>query len=427
MTENNSEGTILKRGIRHVFSVRNYRFLWFSATGSAVGSSIAYIAIAWVVFEKTQSPFAITMLGIVRVIPSIVFGLIGGALADRISRKRLMIAIDAIRATMLAILAISIYLIGFKLMWILTVVGIVSAMGAIYRPSSSAILPTVIEKEDLPDANGFLFSGMTVGNILGNTLGGIVVTTFGICLALSENSFTFAIAAIMVMFIVMPKTVGGGSLRRKNEKTRSMLRDISEGLGYVRKTPALLWTIMGSLIGNFSLSLFSLYIVIYVADLLSAGSWAYGAIIACQSLGYAIGSYMVGKLGTVRHTGWTFALGWSFAGLLIVGIAMVHEVAFVALFMSIIGILSGIANTTYISCVQQVVPNEMLGRFMSIDEVGSFAVIPLGQIVGGVLVMLAGIETTFAIAGLGVIVSSFATVLSRDVRNLGYSERTESV
>jgi hypothetical protein len=83
-----------------------------------------------------------------------------------------------------------------------------------------------------------------------------------------------------------------------------------------------------------------------------------------------------------------------------------------------VGVLSGVANTSYLTCVQRVVPGPLLGRFFAIDEVGSFAVIPLGQIVGGILVVTAGVDAAFLIAGLGTAASSFVLLASRPAREL---------
>lgn len=416
-------GNAKRRKGLHVLSNRNYRLLWSSTTGSAIGSSITYVALAWIIYEKTQSPYAITLLGIANMVPSLIIGLIGGALADRKNRKILMIVTDVARAISIGTLALSIYFFGFNLIWILVVVSVVSAMGAIFRPSSSAFLPTIVDKEDLPDGNGMLFSGMTAANILGSTVGGIIVTVFGIGLALSANTITYILSAVLVLMIVIPSAAVEIKMKSKKQKT-SLAKDVAEGLRYVRHSPALLWTILGSLAGNFLLAFFTLYLVVYVSSTLSIGAWAYGALIGSESLGYGIGSVLVGRLNTVRNTGWVFLLGWSFVGILILGVALIHQITFVIGSMLAIGLLSGIANTTYMSCVQLIVPNDMLGRFMSIDEVGSFAVIPLGQIVGGVLVVLIGINETFVISGIGLFVTTILTALSKQVRNLAYPERS---
>jgi MFS family permease len=162
--------------------------------------------------------------------------------------------------------------------------------------------------------------------------------------------------------------------------------------------------------------------VIYTTELLHGGATTYGIFLAFFSLGAAPGSLMVARIGAVRRAG----LAWTIAGvvggilLLVLVLVPTELVAFSAIFL--FGVASGFAVTTWLSIVQIIVPNEMQGRYFGIDQLGSFAVIPVGQIVGGLAIAALGLSWSYGIAGGAILLSSLAFWGFADLRRLGYSE-----
>jgi predicted MFS family arabinose efflux permease len=375
------------------------------------------VALSWIVFSQTHDPFAITLLGLANFVPSLLIGLLAGVLADRYDRRRLMLRADVVRAVAVGALAVFLILRGFDLLTILVAVVVVAALSAVFRPASNAILPALLRGDDLADGNGLLLSGQTVGAFAGSAIGGLLIVTVGAAGGFSLNALTYAVSATMIFFLVVPKTPPAPT-PSEGGPTPSYWADIREGFQYVRARPALLWTILASLVANFFLAFYLLYLVVFVPDGVHAGADVFGLCVGFSAIGYGVGSLSVGRLRLARRAGWTYILGWSAAGIILLVLGLVPSVPLLLVATPAIGVLSGLSNTAYLSCVQRIVPGPMLGRFFAIDEVGSFAVIPLGQVVGGILVVMAGVDATFVIAGLGSAVSTLALLASKPSREL---------
>ncbi len=391
--------------------------LWTGSTASSLGAATTTVALSWVVFSQTHNAIDITLLGLVNFVPGLVIGLLAGVLADRYDRRLLMLRADVIRAVAIGALALLLVLRGFDLVTVLVAVAVVAALSAVFRPASNAILPTLLSGGDLADANGLLLSGQTLGGFLGSAVGGLLVVTIGAAGGFSLNAFTYAISATMIFFLVVPRSGGsaapGGSLPKP-----SYLDDLREGFQFVRSRPALLWTILASLVANFFLAFYLLYLVVFVPDGVHAGAAIFGLSVGFSAIGFGAGSLLVGRFGFVRRAGWTYILGWTGAGVVLLVLGLFPSVPLLLFATPAFGLLGGIGNTTYLTCVQRIVPGPMLGRFLAIDEVASFAVIPLGQVVGGVLIVMAGVDATFVLAGVGTTLSAAVLVFSRQAREL---------
>lgn len=400
------------------FRSRSFGGLWTGTVASNLGAAVASVAFSWFVYATTHAALDVTLLGVSNFAPGLVVGLLAGALADRYERRRLMIAADVVRAVAVAGLAAFLVLRGFDLAVIVGIVAVVSAMGAMFRPASNALLPQLLPGDQLADANGLLFAGMTAGSFVGSAVGGVLIVLVGAATDFSLNALTYVVSAAMIAFVVLPparRPVVGRPAPR-----RSLLGEVREGLAYVRGQAALLWTILGSLGANFFLAIYGTYEVVYVLAFLKAGAAVFGILAAVNGVGFGVGSLLPGRLGLVRRAGLTYIVTWAAAGLLVTELAVVRSVPNAVVVFAVVGALGGLGNTTYLACVQRIVPEALLGRFFSIDEVGSFAVIPLGQVAGGVLLTLVGVPVTYVVVGLGAFACTVTMVLSRSVRRLAY-------
>jgi predicted MFS family arabinose efflux permease len=375
------------------------------------------VALSWIVFSQTHDAIDVTFLGLANFVPGLVIGLLAGVMADRFDRRGLMLRADLVRAAAIGALAVLLVVRGFDLLTVLVAVAVVSALSAVFRPASNAILPTLVPGSDLADANGLLFSGQTLGNFAGSAIGGVFVVTVGAVGGFSLNAFTYAISAAMIFLLVVPRSTAPAGTGTPGPKP-SYLADLSEGFRFVRSRPALLWTILASLVANFFLAFYLLYLVVFVPNGVHAGATVYGIAVALSAIGFGAGSLVVGRWGLVRRAGWTYILGWTAAGVVLLLLGLFPSVPFLLVATPAFGVLGGVGNTAYLTCVQRIVPGPMLGRFFAIDEVASFAVIPLGQVVGGILVVMSGVVTTFVVAGVGTTVSAAVLLLSREAREL---------
>jgi len=182
-------------------------------------------------------------------------------------------------------------------------------------------------------------------------------------------------------------------------------------------------TAMGA---NFFLSIWGGFTVIYVADQLHQGAAGFGIMVAANTAGFAIGALLPGRLHTDRAPGLWLIATWGLVGFFIVGLAFTASLPLAVVLTLVGGALLSIGNTTWLTGVQRVVPDEYLGRYFATDEAGSFAMIPAGVAVGGVLVLLIGISRSFVFAGVGAALINLVLLLSPSVRRWGREGRPSS-
>jgi len=182
----------------------NFRLLWTGSVTSAAGASIGSIVIIWLVYNATHSPFAISLLGIAQFLPTLLFGLLAGALIDRWDRRRLMVACDLARAVCFGALALFVFVYGASTVVLIGVVFAVAAFSTAFRPATNATIPRILPPADVADGNGLLQGGTTVASFLGSPVGGLCVVTIGAVAGLALNALTFAVSGAMIFLMVIP-------------------------------------------------------------------------------------------------------------------------------------------------------------------------------------------------------------------------------
>jgi MFS family permease len=401
------------RVLRHV----NFRRLWIGSVASAAGASVGSIVIVWLVYSATHSAIAISLLGIVQFLPTLLFGVLAGALIDRWDRRRLMLACDVARAVSFGALALFVLLYGASLVVLIGVVFVVAAFSTAFRPATNATIPRLLPGAEVQDANGLLQGGSTIASFLGSPSGGLLVVTVGAVVGLALNALTFAISGAMIFLMTIPAAQAGsvatGSARR------SLLAEVGEGFRYLRSQRALLIITLTAMVANFFLSIWGGFTVIYVAIQLHQGAAGFGIVVAANTAGFAIGALLPGRLHTERAPGIWLTAAWGLVGFFIVGLAFTSSLLVAVPLTVTAGVLLALGNTTWLSGVQRSVPDEYLGRYFATDEAGSFAMIPLGVAVGGVLIVLIGISRTYLIAGLGAALINLVLLFSPAVRRWG--------
>jgi len=153
---------------------------------------------------------------------------------------------------------------------------------------------------------------------------------------------------------------------------------------------------------------------------LKGGVLVYGVVSGLFALGWAQGAFISARFRTVRYAGKIWIFAGVIEGACVVGLALLPYLipAFTLAFT--MGLLLGLTNTTWLTAVQLIVPTEMQGRYFGLDQLGSFAVIPVGQVLGGVIIAASGVVPDFAIAGIGTAAGAGLFIFSPYLRNLGW-------
>ncbi len=402
-----------------LFQNSNFFRLWVGAVTSSAGAAIGSIIVIWLVYSATQSALTISILGIVQFLPTLGFGLLAGALIDRLDRRRLMMSCDVARAVTFAALAVYVLLYGVNLVVLIGSVFVVATFSTIFRPATNAAIPRIVRAGDLADGNGLLQGGTTVAQFVGSPLGGLVLLTVGASIGLAINAATFAVSGTMIFLMVI--AVAAPRSPAADAPHSSLLREVGEGLRYLRSQQVLLAITLIAMGANFFLTMCFGFTVVYAVTALHEGATGFSLLVAAYTAGFAIGAVLPGRLHLDRSPGLWIPSTWMVSGLCILGLAVTHSLLGAVPLTLVAGVTLSVGNTTWLVGVQRSVPDEYLGRFFATDEAGSYAMIPAGLAIGGVLIVLYGIGWTYLVAGIGATAMNVPLVLSKGVRAWGRS------
>lgn len=400
-----------------LFQNPNFFRLWVGAVTSSAGAAIGSIIVIWLVYSATQSALTISILGIVQFLPTLGFGLLAGALIDRLDRRRLMLSCDVARAVTFAALAAYVLLYGVNLVVLIGSVFVVATFSTVFRPATNAAIPRIVRAGDLADGNGLLQGGTTVAQFVGSPLGGLVLLTVGASIGLAINAATFAVSGTMIFLMVI--AVASPRSSTADAPHSSLLREVGEGLRYLRSQQVLLAITLIAMGANFFLTMCFGFTVVYAVTALHEGATGFSLLVAAYTAGFAIGAVLPGRLHLDRSPGLWIPSTWMVSGLCILGLAVTHSLLGAVPLTLVAGLTLSVGNTTWLVGVQRSVPDEYLGRFFATDEAGSYAMIPAGLAIGGVLIVLYGIDWTYLIAGIGATAMNVPLVLSKGVRAWG--------
>lgn len=353
---------------------------WTGQAISALGDSFTGFALPLLVFQLTKSAVSLALSTAAYMLPYLLFGLVIGAWADRLDRKRLMIFADLTRVFIIGSIPLFAALNILSVWWIYVVLFVESTVSIAFDSANFAAIPSMVGADDLVTANGRITASYSAARIIGPLIAGALIAFMPIydLLVVDAASFLLSVGSLTLI-----KT----SFNIKRDRPKTKLReDIVEGLRYVLGHPVLRnISIMMALV-NFVSATVGSQSVLFAKDRLLATDSQVGWFFSAGSAGVILLSLLA---GTLRKK-WTFskvALGaLMLEGVAIVALSLVTSY-YVALFvwavMSGLGILFNI-NTQ--SLRQAIVPNHMLGRVMSIAGVLAWSAIPVGAFIGGAIV-----------------------------------------
>jgi MFS family permease len=371
-----------------VFADRDFR--WFAAgfATSQLGSNMAPVATAFAGLSIGGADTA-GLLMAVRILPVVLFLLLGGVLADRLGSRKVMIAADIVRCVGQA--AFGWLLVGGRptLGMLLTVVAAAGIGEGVFTPSLPALMPQVVGRERLTDANALLNMATSVAQIAGPVLGGLVAATMGPPVILFADAVTYAVSVAVLLRLKV--------LRPPRGRRSSFVGDLRQGWAQFASRPWL-WasTLQFCLFNAFVWAPF-LVLGPLVAQLRLGGPSAWGVILAANGTGAVLGALSITGREPRRPMLIAMALTSGYAippAALAVGVGAPLAATCVGVLLA--GAMSGISGTLSAATTQRRIPTETLGRISAWQTAGAFALGPLGLAVAGPLGSLVGIRSFLA-------------------------------
>jgi MFS family permease len=386
-----------------------FRRLFFARAFSQLGDGLLPVAHSFAILQVDSSPSAIGFVLAARSVPLVLFLLVGGVWADRLDRRRLMLATDLLRAGTQALLAFLI-LTGRAELWQLIALAFVYGVGAaFFFPASTGLLPQLVSPGRLQEANGLLTLTESGFQVLGPVLAGVIIAVANPGWAIAVDSVTFVVSAAFLARLTLPAAVARVQL--------GFVAELREGWREFRSRTWLWVDGLYSALGNaLTLSpLFALGPVVAERDLDGASSWA--TIVTFAGVGAVVGGAFAIRIKPERPLRAGVAALSLLAGPPALLAIPADTVAIgVAAFFAALGL--SFFNTVFVTTMQEHVPPDSLSRVSSIDWLLSVGLQPIGFALAGPLAETIGLSTTLAAAATWMILSTAAVLAVPSVRNL---------
>ena len=396
---------------------------WAGQTISNLGSSVTLFALPLLVFKLTGSPLNLGATSATSFLPYLLFGLVIGAWVDRVDRKRLMIATDVVRALLVATIPLLADAGQLRVEWIYVLAFLQSTVTIAFDSAEFAAIPSLVEsQDDLVTANGRIQASYYAAQVAGPLLAGLLIAAISVQQVFWIDAASFALSAVSLAMVrrrfnTEREADGDEAAGRPR---RAIFRDVADGLRYVLGHPVLRnISAMMAIINLVGSSVYA-QLVLFAKDRLDATDTQVGLLYSAGSIGVVALSLLAGPL----RKRWPFSKVALSAlvldGLMTVALSFTRWYWLALPLWALNSGLGILFNINTGSLRQQIVPNEMLGRVISIAGVLAWSAIPVGTILGGLAIERTGnVALIFGIIGALVMVVALAFSLGP----IGHAER----
>jgi MFS family permease len=369
---------------------RDFRILVVSGSVFFLGGMVGYVALPFQLYQLTGSNFAVGAMGLVTIAPLVVFGLYGGALADHVDRRKMLIA-TGIGQALICSLMLGNSLLDKPQVWLIYVCGALNAIASsLQRPSREALFPRVVKHQEMAAAVALSSLTMQIGQLAGPALGGVLVGTAGVSWAFGVELTGLVVATMLYLRL--------GSYKAGEHSTPPSLRAIGDGITYAFRRKDLLATYLVDMVGMF-LAMPIVLFPAFATEVLKEPKLL-GLLYSAEAIGAMVASLTSGWARRVHHQGRAVVLAtltWGAS----VGIAgLAPNIWFAIAFFAVAG-GADMVSVLFRSVIwNQTIPDEMRGRLAGIEMLG-YSLGPLGgQARSGLVADLTSVRTAIVSGGI---------------------------
>jgi MFS family permease len=393
------------------FKYRDFQILWFGAFTSTVGNWMQKVAQSWLVFDLTKSSFYLGLDDFLGQLPILLFTLVGGVVADRHDRRHVILGSQLVQMATAFTLAGLLFWDAMRVEYILLLSFIAGLGQAFGGPAYQALIPSLVEKKDLPNAIALNSIQFNLARVFGPLLAGATLAAWGgaACFGLNGLSYLVVIVALLSMTIKHVKPA----------EKKPMMDEMRGGLRYAKGEPAIVaLTVLGGLTTFLGLPLLT-FLPVFAKDVFQGDINRFSHMMAFSGAGAVCGALITAWLGRFRHMGWTLLAIQALFGILVTAFALSRVIwlSDALLFLTGATLLMTFSMTS--SLVQLIVPDHLRGRVMSIYMVAFRGGMPLGSLAAGYAASLTSAPFVLAVnGGLILCVAIYFLIRSHGVREL---------
>jgi DHA3 family macrolide efflux protein-like MFS transporter len=387
-------------GWRQLLRDRNVRWLFAGQTVSQVGDGVSKVALLWFVYALTDSALKMSLIGVLQTIPPLVFGPFAGVLLDRIDKRSAMMIIDLARMGLLASIPIlhAMGLLSLPLLYVL--VFVIAMFSMAFGPALNATLPLIVNKDQLTGVNALMQSAMTIGQLLGPALSGLLIAAIGAQNALYVNAAGFLLSALSKIPLRLPHV---RAHRSSGNVLTQAVKDLKDGIRFVFVKQRLLFLLM-IVASIFTLgSTAFVYLLPVIGDrLLHVGAVALGLLWSALSLGIlATTVWLIWKPQKAVCTRiWMIAIAAAVAAGAVPGLLMSDSILWAVGLIVAIGATSGLITPLVAASLQERTPKDLMARVFGLFNTGTMVFSMIGMTVFGWIADRSGPGVSLAVIGV---------------------------
>ncbi len=379
---------------------RDFRLLWLGQLISQAGTTMQVVAINWHISVLTNyNPLVLGLVGLSRVIPIMVFSLVGGAVADAHDRRKVMLVTQSAMAILAAILGLLTNA-GLQTVWPIFLLNALAASAAAFdNPAQQALIPSLVPREHLSNAlsvNAIMFD---VATIVGPMIAGILIGMSDVAIVYWLNVVSF-LAVIGALLIMHPA---------KQEAKRSASgKSVLEGLRFVFRQPIVRSTMLLDFFATFFSSANQL-LPIFAAQILQVGALGYGLLTAAAAVGSLLAGGMMGFLTHIRRPGAVILWAVAIYGLATLLFGLSRSFVVSLLMLATTGASDTVSMILRQTIRQVVTPDELRGRMTSVNMIFFMGGPQLGELEAGFAAALLGAPLSVITGGIGCLIAVAVT------------------
>lgn len=392
--------------------ITNFRNYLLGAFISEIGDQMQIVAVAWQVYEITRNPISLGLIGVANFLPILLFSLIGGLVADKLNRKKILL-LSQIAQSVFAFIFFSLTLNNLINPWVIySILVLISIAQAFSLPARQSVIPHLVPKQYFMNAVSLGTLQFQTATLIGPAIAGFLIAGFGVFIIylLNSISFLFFIGAILSI---------NTSLQKHNRaKVEFSIKSILEGIRFVLKTPILYSTMILDFLATF-FGEASILMPVFAQDVLHVGVQGLGLLYASSALGGVLAGLLVAGLHhRIKYQGKVIIGSIILYGVSTIAFGLSKILPLSLLFLVLVG-FGDMVSTIIRNTIRQVVtPDHLRGRMASITRMFFQGGPQLGEIEAGFLAKLIGGPFSVVIGGVGVIlITSIVALKIPKLRN----------
>jgi MFS family permease len=396
---------------RHLLRNTNFCFFWIGSTISLFGGEFSFVALPWLVLQVTGSGVALGTILMVEAAPRAAFMLIGGAISDRFSSRRILLLTTIAHMIVVAWAAELVYFHAVRLWHLYLLAFAFGFADAFALPARQSLIPLLVSENQLPAANSLMSGSAQISSIAGPAPAGVVLRLWGIATAflIDAGCFFFVILALLRL----------KDLPSKHPETHAsgMWRSMIEGLSYVAKDPPLRSLMLLSAVLNLGVAGPLAIGLAFVADKRFSSATAFGTMLSFLAAGALIGSLLPAFTNNPRRRGLLMLIISGVLGCGMMAVGVLHHLIPIIVILTMLGLGSGLVGVQVQSWVQTRVERNVLGRVMSVFMFAALSLMPVSYALAGFLAQI-NLTILFMSAGSLVLVTTCIAAINQEVRHI---------